>query len=136
MDNAGDEGSTIQYSIALTQSFGAGESATVDLTLSDVDTNSSDYADFVTAVNDAIAAYTGPGMLTFDGTTLTFTADADGDMMTGLTIDLDLTNDAFVEGTETFTVDLSNPTSPTGVCLLYTSPSPRDRQKSRMPSSA
>ena len=25
---------------------------------------------------------------------------------------------------------------PTGVCLLYTSPSPRDRQKSRMPSSA
>ena len=26
--------------------------------------------------------------------------------------------------------------SPRGVCLLYTSPSPRDRQKSRMPSSA
>ena len=24
----------------------------------------------------------------------------------------------------------------TGTCLLYTSPSPRDRQKSRMPSSA
>ena len=24
----------------------------------------------------------------------------------------------------------------TGACLLYTSPSPRDRQKSRMPSSA
>ena len=26
--------------------------------------------------------------------------------------------------------------SPTGTCLLYTSPSPRDRQRSRMPSSA
>src|SRR5665213_1854355 len=26
--------------------------------------------------------------------------------------------------------------SPSGTCLLYTSPSPRDRQKSRMPSSA
>ena len=26
--------------------------------------------------------------------------------------------------------------SPLGYCLLYTSPSPRDRQKSRMPSSA
>ena len=26
--------------------------------------------------------------------------------------------------------------SPAEVCLLYTSPSPRDRQKSRMPSSA
>ena len=25
---------------------------------------------------------------------------------------------------------------PNGICLLYTSPSPRDRQKSRMPSSA
>ena len=25
---------------------------------------------------------------------------------------------------------------PIGICLLYTSPSPRDRQKSRMPSSA
>ena len=25
---------------------------------------------------------------------------------------------------------------PTDTCLLYTSPSPRDRQKSRMPSSA
>ena len=25
---------------------------------------------------------------------------------------------------------------PFGICLLYTSPSPRDRQKSRMPSSA
>ena len=27
-------------------------------------------------------------------------------------------------------------TNPVGICLLYTSPSPRDRQKSRMPSSA
>ena len=26
--------------------------------------------------------------------------------------------------------------SPVNICLLYTSPSPRDRQKSRMPSSA
>ena len=28
------------------------------------------------------------------------------------------------------------PAKKTGSCLLYTSPSPRDRQKSRMPSSA
>ena len=27
-------------------------------------------------------------------------------------------------------------TPPDNICLLYTSPSPRDRQKSRMPSSA
>ena len=31
---------------------------------------------------------------------------------------------------------LSNYVVPAGACLLYTSPSPRDRQKSRMPSSA
>ena len=29
-----------------------------------------------------------------------------------------------------------NQLSPVSICLLYTSPSPRDRQKSRMPSSA
>ena len=32
--------------------------------------------------------------------------------------------------------DVNNPNSNTKSCLLYTSPSPRDRQKSRMPSSA
>ena len=35
---------------------------------------------------------------------------------------------------ETFTARYTNETPQT--CLLYTSPSPRDRQKSRMPSSA
>ena len=33
-------------------------------------------------------------------------------------------------------IDLTAPVAPTVTCLLYTSPSPRDRQKSRMPSSA
>ncbi len=115
VDNSGDEGSTVSYGVELTQAFGAGDSAAVDLALNDVDTNSADYGNFVTAVNDAIAAYTGPGTLTFDGTTLTYTATNDGDMMTGLTIDLDLTDDPIVEGVETFTVDLSNPDGPTGV---------------------
>ena len=32
--------------------------------------------------------------------------------------------------------DVAHFTAVAGVCLLYTSPSPRDRQKSRMPSSA
>ena len=34
------------------------------------------------------------------------------------------------------TVDLCDKCHPFYTCLLYTSPSPRDRQKSRMPSSA
>ena len=33
-------------------------------------------------------------------------------------------------------IDVENHFQPIYVCLLYTSPSPRDRQKSRMPSSA
>ena len=32
--------------------------------------------------------------------------------------------------------DMGRTTSQKGICLLYTSPSPRDREKSRMPSSA
>ena len=35
--------------------------------------------------------------------------------------------------TQIFGKDLSNPI---GICLLYTSPSPRDKHRSRMPSSA
>ena len=31
---------------------------------------------------------------------------------------------------------IDSPLAESGICLLYTSPSPRDRQKSRMPSSA
>ena len=115
VDNADDEGATVQYTVSLAGSFGAGESVAVDLGLNDVDTNSSDYANFVAAVNTAVAAYAGPGTLAFDGTTLTFTANANGDAMTDLVIDLMLTDDAIAEGTETFTVDLANAVGPTGV---------------------
>ena len=120
-DNSGDEGATVSYTVSLSESFGAGESATVDLTLNDVDTNSSDYADFDAAVNAAVDAYAGPGTLTFDGTTLTFAAANDGDSMTDLIIDLMLIDDAIAEGTETFTVDLSNPNEPTGVNVVVDS---------------
>ena len=115
VDNGDDEGATVQYTVSLSESLGAGDSAAVDLGVNDVDTNSSDYGNFVTAVNAAVAAYAGPGTVAFDGTTLTFTAAADGDAMTDLVIDLMLTDDAFAEGTETFTVDLSNAAGPTGV---------------------
>ena len=35
-----------------------------------------------------------------------------------------------------YLIDIEEPINQINVCLLYTSPSPRDRQKSRMPSSA
>ena len=43
-------------------------------------------------------------------------------------------NNAVVEGNDAAFEEKNPQTHPT--CLLYTSPSPRDRQKSRMPSSA
>ena len=49
----------------------------------------------------------------------------------GAPLDLIQNIDKYVKIDET-----TNLTSHVGFCLLYTSPSPRDRQKSRMPSSA
>ena len=46
------------------------------------------------------------------------------------------TTDAKNEVQETTEVAVTEPETETEICLLYTSPSPRDRQKSRMPSSA
>jgi len=119
-DASVDEGGTSGYSVAMTGTLGAGEIATVDLGLSDVDTASSDYADFAAAVNAAVASYNAagnPGTLLFDGTTLTFTATADGDSMADLSIDLGIVDDTFVEGPEDFSITLANPNSTTGASV-------------------
>ena len=47
-----------------------------------------------------------------------------------------LTLGGAVTGFETFGTGVGNSNTTYYACLLYTSPSPRDRQKSRMPSSA
>ena len=46
--------------------------------LADVDTTSSDYANFNAAVTAAVAAYSGPGTYSLVGNTLTWTSTADG----------------------------------------------------------
>ena len=79
-----DEGTTPQYTVTLAGLYQAGEAVTVDIGLTDSDTNSADYGSLITAVNTALA---GNPDVVFN-------------------------------------------------CLLYTSPSPRDRTRSRMPSSA
>ena len=78
-----DEGADAKYVVSLAGTLQAGETASIDLSVGDIDTTSTDYANFVAAVNDAVAAYTGPGALAFDGTTLTFTSDGNpmGDSM-------------------------------------------------------
>ena len=72
----GDEGTTAQYTLALSGVFGAGEVVSVDIGLTDTDTNSSDYADLAAAITAAVAA--SPDV-TFDATTgtLSYTAPSD-----------------------------------------------------------
>ena len=109
------------YTLQLTGQFGAEESASVDIGLTNVDTTSADYSNFIAAVNVAIAGYSGNGTVTFDGSTLTFTATNDGDSMSNLPIDLGAFDDAFVEGDENYTVAISNPASTTGGEIITSS---------------
>ena len=83
-----------------------------------MDTSSADYTSFTAAVNFAVNAYnsgSNPGSLAWDGTTLTFTAGADGDSFGGITVSLPAVDDLFLEGPERYDVTLSNATSTTGV---------------------
>ena len=59
-----DEGDTASYTVALSGTLQAGETATINLTLSDVSTDSADYAAFEAAVIAAIGSRTD---LTFVG---------------------------------------------------------------------
>ena len=114
-----DEGDDALYTVSLSGNFGAGEDATVDIDLGDIDTSSADYGNFVQAVQDAIDAYTGAGSVAFDQTTgtIAWTAGSDGDTMTDLVISLSLTDDVLIEGPQDFTVGLTNSTSSTGAAI-------------------
>ena len=110
-----DEGTTSQFTVALSGTFGANESVTVDLGLSDIDTNSSDYSNLIAAITAAASANAD---VSFDGiSTLTYTAPSDGALMTDLVIDVAITADSLIEGPEDFSLDLSNATSSTGVAV-------------------
>ena len=108
------EGTDAAYTIALDGVFQAGEVVSVDLSLTDIDTTSSDYGDFVAAVNAAVNA--NPNV-TFDPTTgtLTYTAPADGATMADLIIELPITSDGISEAPEDFNIALADPSSSTGV---------------------
>ena len=77
------------------------------------------------------------------------TGDEAGTWGTSTNTNLELISEAFSFGTEAITTNADTHTTTIAdgstdpgrslflkYCLLYTSPSPRDRQKSRMPSSA
>lgn len=108
------EGSPLSWQVTLGSILQAGEIATVDLALSDIDTNSADYGDFQAAVNSAVTAYSGPGSLAFNSSTGTLTFVSDGNAMSPLNISLGTTADAYIEGPEQLRVDLSAPGSTSG----------------------
>ena len=113
-DASVNEGSNASYNVSLSGSFQAGEAASIDITLADVDTTSSDYADFSAAVTAAVGTYAGPGTYSFVGNTLTWTATADGQTPASLSINLGTNDDVTVEASEDYTISLSSPTSTTG----------------------
>ncbi|MCP4557326.1 MAG: hypothetical protein GY836_18120, partial [Herbaspirillum sp.] len=96
-----------------------GETATITIGLTDVDTTSADYASFTDAVDAAVAAYSGAGTVAFDDGTgvLTYTGGAGGTTLTALVIDLDAVDDNLVEGPEDYTVSLSGAGSGTGASV-------------------
>ena len=132
------EGTTASYTVALDGTLQAGEIVQVRIELTDIDTDSSDYGDLLTAIQSAAAA--NPNVMVDDIGTLTFTAPTDGATLDDLVIELPIETDALHESPEQFSIGLADAAllGPGGIspCLLYTSPSPRDQRGSRMPSSA
>ncbi|MEH6475103.1 MAG: Calx-beta domain-containing protein, partial [Sneathiella sp.] len=104
------EGATASYTLAYAGALPDGESVTIDLTLDETDTTSGDYSDFVAALTTAAGSTAG---VTFDGVdTVTFTAGI-GNSLT-LDFDLAMTADSNAEGSEDFSITLSDPTSSLG----------------------
>ena len=116
-DAAVGEGSAAAYAVTLSGSFQSGQSTSIDVAIADVTTSTIDYADFDAAVSAAVTAYSGPGSFAWDGTTLTFTADADNQSAGDLNITLGTVDDSIVEANEDYNVSLSNPVSLTGATV-------------------
>jgi len=107
------DGNSATYVVALSAPLRAGETASADLGLTNIDTNAADLGSLDAAVTVAVAGYSGPGALTWNGTTLTFTSDGTG-AMEPLSIALLTTPDGVFEGNENYRINLSNPASTTG----------------------
>jgi len=106
-----DEGGTAQYMFAVSGILQYGEDSSVELTLSNIETNSADYDTFITAVQNAVAIRSD---LVFDAATGTLTATGTGAPMADLVIVLNAIDDTLIEGAERYQVLLSNVTSTTG----------------------
>ncbi|MEZ6090495.1 MAG: Calx-beta domain-containing protein [Pirellulaceae bacterium] len=112
------EGDAADLTIQLTGRLGAGETASIDLSSLEHEASASDYQSVADAITSAVTGYVGPGSLTFDGTTLIFTASGDGDQMTPLRATVFAIEDGLVEPTEAFAARIDNPGSSTGINVV------------------
>ncbi len=110
-DTAVVEGTAAEYTLSLGGTLSENQTATVQISLSPGTAVAADYGDLDAAVAAAVAAYTGPGSVSYDaGTdTITYTGGAGGTEMTDLVISLSTVDDTLDEQTESFTVQISNP---------------------------
>lgn len=108
-DATGDEGTSADFTVSYNGTLGANDTASVEISLSDIETDNSDYGDFLLAVSNAVDNTNG---VSLSGNVLTFTNSA-----TSLTFSLDLVADGLTEGPEAFEVELSNASSATGATV-------------------
>lgn len=116
-DTVVDEGKYAHYNIALSGEMGQNNDASIDIALIDITTSSYDHSSFTISVKEAVDAYTGPGIVKYDGRTLTFKATHDGDVFGGLHVSLKTVLDLLIEDVESFTIILSNPQSSSGAAI-------------------
>ena len=127
-DASVSESTNASYAITLTGTFGAGETAQVTLTQSDIDTVASDLGaagsanqdDVYAAITTAVAGYSGQGTLGFNAGSgiLTYTATSDGDQMSALNFSVLATEDSTQEAGEDYTISISTPASSTGANVV------------------
>ena len=146
-NGSGDPRGTATYVNAIPTPGAANTNSTAPVTLLinelDADTAGTDTEEFVelydggsgnTALDGFIlVAYNGNGALSYNTIDLSgFTTNAEGYFVVGnaavANVDLIVGSNAFQNGADAIALYQA--------CLLYTSPSPRDRTRSRMPSSA
>ncbi len=116
------EGAAATYTISQSSAMRNGETAQVILTLTNTSASASDHANFISAVQAAVAAYSGPGSLGFNSSTnlLTFISAGTG-KMADLVVSLPINSDSLLESDEDFTVALSSPSSTTGQTVTIAS---------------
>ena len=119
-DTTVDEGGRASFTVDLSGTLQAGETAQIQLAITDVDTSAGDYTAFATALE---AALDGRTELSYDAPSGVLTYRGDGTPMTSFQIDLVATDDVLVEGPELYDLILANSGSSSGAAVTVSATS-------------